>query len=164
MKVEWPVLALKGATRPNLALSCVDGSRVARTFFGVATKSGTVLCPACCRGVVEPLALMVSADRVPFCFTGSNALDIRRVFPIPGLTGSPSRLVADHVIRRIELPFRIDMKIWRTGVDNNSSDRKTSKALLSTRATSAPSSHQTGMGSSFRKPASMPGAPKRPTS
>ena len=27
--------------------SCVDGSRVARTIFGVATKSGTVLCPAC---------------------------------------------------------------------------------------------------------------------
>jgi hypothetical protein len=33
---------------------------------------------------LEPLALMVSADRVPFCLAGSIALDIRRVVPIPG--------------------------------------------------------------------------------
>ncbi len=37
---------------------------------------------------------MVSADRVPFCLTGclagSLALDVKRVVPIPGLTGVPS--------------------------------------------------------------------------
>ena len=34
---------------------------------------------------------MVSADEVPFCFAGFEALDIRRVVLVPGLTGSPSR-------------------------------------------------------------------------
>jgi hypothetical protein len=34
---------------------------------------------------------MVSADEVPFCFAGFDALDIRRVVLVPGLTGSPSR-------------------------------------------------------------------------
>jgi hypothetical protein len=33
---------------------------------------------------------MVSADEVPFCFAGYDALDIRRVVLAPGLTGSPS--------------------------------------------------------------------------
>ena len=33
------------------------------------------------------LALMESANRVPFCFPGYDALDIRRVVPVPGLTG-----------------------------------------------------------------------------
>src|SRR3954464_12245889 len=34
---------------------------------------------------------MVSADEVPFCFAGFDALDIRRVVLVPGLTGSPSQ-------------------------------------------------------------------------
>lgn len=33
------------------------------------------------------LALMESADRVPFCFSGYHAFDIRRVVPVPGLIG-----------------------------------------------------------------------------
>src|ERR1019366_7718357 len=33
---------------------------------------------------------MVSADEVPFCLAGCEALDIRRVVLFPGLTGSPS--------------------------------------------------------------------------
>ena len=38
----------------------------------------------------RPLALMVSADEVPFCFAGFDALDSSRVILVPGLTGSPS--------------------------------------------------------------------------
>ena len=37
---------------------------------------------------------MVSADWVPFCFADYCVLDIRRGVPIPGLTGSPSLLIA----------------------------------------------------------------------
>jgi len=33
---------------------------------------------------------MLSADEVPFCLAGFDALDIRRVVLIPGLTGAPS--------------------------------------------------------------------------
>jgi hypothetical protein len=33
------------------------------------------------------LALMGSANRVPFCFAGYDAFDMRRVVPVPGLTG-----------------------------------------------------------------------------
>jgi hypothetical protein len=36
---------------------------------------------------------MVSADKVPFCLSGCDALDIRRVVLIPGLTGSPSHRI-----------------------------------------------------------------------
>jgi len=43
----------------------------------LATGSDAVLCPACLRGV-EPLALMVCAGEVPFCFAGLRALDIGR--------------------------------------------------------------------------------------
>ncbi len=67
-------------------------------FDGAAAKSGTVLCPACRRGVVEPLALMVFADRVPICFADCFVLDIRRVVPIPGLTGSPSRRIVLAIV------------------------------------------------------------------
>jgi hypothetical protein len=56
---------------------------------GLACWSGAVLCPACSRGH-RPLALMVSADEVPFCFAGFEALDSRQVVLVPGLTGSPS--------------------------------------------------------------------------
>ena len=44
---------------------------------------------------------MVSVDRVPLSVAGYYAPDIRRVVPIPGLTGSPSGLVVltieDHL-------------------------------------------------------------------
>ena len=33
---------------------------------------------------------MVSVEWVPFCRADSYVLDIRRVVPVPGLTGSPS--------------------------------------------------------------------------
>jgi hypothetical protein len=36
---------------------------------------------------------MVSADKVPFWFSSFEALDIRRVVLIPGLTGSPSHRI-----------------------------------------------------------------------
>ena len=41
---------------------------------------------------------MVYADRVPICFAGSNTLDISRVVPIPGLTGSPSHLIVLAIV------------------------------------------------------------------
>jgi len=69
-------------------------------FDVVATESGTVLCPACRCGAVEPLALMVSVDRVAICFAGSNTLDIGRVVPIPGLTGLPSRRIVLAIVER----------------------------------------------------------------
>jgi hypothetical protein len=56
---------------------------------GLARWSGAVLCPACLRGH-EPLALMVSADEVPFCFAGLTPWTLRRVVLVPGPTGSPS--------------------------------------------------------------------------
>lgn len=56
---------------------------------GLACWSGAVLRPACSRGH-RPLALMVSANKVPFWFAGFDALDIRLVILIPGLTGAPS--------------------------------------------------------------------------
>ena len=37
-----------------------------------------------------PLALMVCTDKVPFCLSGCDALNIGRVVLIPSLTGSPS--------------------------------------------------------------------------
>jgi hypothetical protein len=33
------------------------------------------------------LALMESANWIPFCFAGYDAFDIRRVVPVSGLTG-----------------------------------------------------------------------------
>jgi hypothetical protein len=41
---------------------------------------------------------MVSVDWVPLCFAGCDALDIRRVFPIPGLTGLPSLLIVLAIV------------------------------------------------------------------
>jgi hypothetical protein len=40
-----------------------------------------------------PLALMVCTDKVPFCLSGCDALDICRVVLIPSLTGSPSHRI-----------------------------------------------------------------------
>ena len=36
------------------------------------------------------LALMKSANKVPFCCAGYDALDMSWVVPVPGLTGLPS--------------------------------------------------------------------------
>ena len=56
----------------------MDGSRIARGLLMLATGSDAVLCPACLRGR-GPLALMVCAGEVPFCYAGfKEALDIRR--------------------------------------------------------------------------------------
>ena len=41
-----------------------------------------------------PLALMESANKVPFCLSGYDALDIRWVVRVPGLTGLPSNRIA----------------------------------------------------------------------
>ena len=43
---------------------------------------------------VRLLALMESANKVPFCLSGYDALDIRWVVPVPGLTGLPSHRIA----------------------------------------------------------------------
>ena len=43
---------------------------------------------------VRLLALMESAIKVPFCFSGYDALDIQWVVPVPGLTGLPSHRIA----------------------------------------------------------------------
>jgi len=40
------------------------------------------------------LALMESANEVPFCYSGYDALDIKWVVPVPGLTGLPSHRIA----------------------------------------------------------------------
>jgi len=70
--------------------SCVDGSQFARVLFcfGVVVRYSLVsgLFARC----LFPLALMVSANKVLFRCTDNYVLDIYQVFPIPGLTGSPS--------------------------------------------------------------------------
>jgi hypothetical protein len=55
---------------------------------------------------LQPLALMVSADRVPFCFADCSVLDINRVFPTPGLTGLPSPLIVLAIVDRFGDPER----------------------------------------------------------
>ena len=42
------------------------------------------------RAALGPLAMMVSADEVPICFAGHDALDPPWVVLASGLTGSPS--------------------------------------------------------------------------
>jgi len=44
---------------------------------------------------------MVFVDRVPICFAGSYTLDIRRVVPIPGLTGLPSRRIVLTIVESL---------------------------------------------------------------
>ena len=82
------------------SMSCVDGSRVARILFRDDAVVGCSLVSGLLMRCLQPLALMDSADRVPFCFAGSCALDIKRVVPIPGLTGSPSLLIVLAMIDR----------------------------------------------------------------
>jgi hypothetical protein len=40
------------------------------------------------------LALMESANKIPFCCAGYDALDMSWVVPVPGLTGLPSHRIA----------------------------------------------------------------------
>ena len=72
------------------SMSCVDGSLFASVLFcfGIVVRYSLVsgLFARC----LLPLALMVSANKVLFRFTDNYVLDIYQVFPIPGLTGSPS--------------------------------------------------------------------------
>ncbi len=85
----------------SIPMSCVDGSRVARTFRRRSDQVRYSLVSGLLLRRLWPLALMVSVDRVPICFAGSNTLDICRVVPIPGLTGLPScRIVLAIVERR----------------------------------------------------------------
>jgi len=76
------------------ARSSVDGSRVARGKLTQWHWSGAVFCPACWCSQLRLLALMVSANKAPFCFSGYDALDIAWVVPVPGLTGLPSHRIA----------------------------------------------------------------------
>jgi hypothetical protein len=76
------------------AMSSVDGSRVARAKLTQWHWSGAVFCPACRCSRFRLLALMESANKVPFCCAGYGALDIGWVVPVPGLTGLPSHRIA----------------------------------------------------------------------
>jgi hypothetical protein len=75
-------------------MSSVDGSRVARAKLTQWHWSGAVFCPACWCSRLRLLALMESANKVPFSVAGYDALDIGRVIPVPGLTGLPSHRIA----------------------------------------------------------------------
>ena len=75
-------------------MSSVDGSRIARAKLTYWRWSGAVFCPACRCSRLRLLALMESANKVPFCFSGYDALDITWVVPVPGLTGLPSHRIA----------------------------------------------------------------------
>lgn len=75
-------------------MSSVDGSRVARGDLSVWRLVGcSLLSGLFVRSSIGPLAMMVSASRVPLCFAGFDALDIQRGVPAPGLTGAPSSLI-----------------------------------------------------------------------
>ena len=85
-----------------IIMSCVDGSLFARILFcfGVVVRYSLVsgLFARC----LLPLALMVSANKVLFRFADNYVLDINQVFPIPGLTGSPSH----HIVLTFSKPFQ----------------------------------------------------------
>lgn len=85
-----------------MVMSCVDGSLFARILFcfGVVVRYSLVsgLFARC----LLPLALMVSANKVLFRFADNYVLDINQVFPIPGLTGSPSH----HIVLTFSKPFQ----------------------------------------------------------
>ena len=76
-------------------MSSVDGSRVARVkltqmaLVGCSLLSGLLI-----HSQLRLLALMESANKVPFCFAGYDALDINWVVPAPGLTGLLSHRIA----------------------------------------------------------------------
>ena len=87
-------LATKRTSWPGLTMSSVDGSRVARDKLTQWHWSGAVFCPACRCSRLRLLALMESANKVPFCSSGYDALDIDWVVLAPGLTGLPSHRIA----------------------------------------------------------------------
>ena len=69
-------------------MSSVDGSRVVKCdlmFWRIGRVQSSVR-PVDAVGV-GLLALMESANRVPFCLSGYDAFDTRWVVPVPGLTG-----------------------------------------------------------------------------
>jgi hypothetical protein len=75
----------QNAASPRLRLLWMAPALQVR-FDDLARWPGAVFRPVC--AVSERLlALMESANRVPFCFAGYDAFDVRRVVPVPGLTG-----------------------------------------------------------------------------
>jgi len=48
---------------------------------------------------------MESANKIPFCFAGYDAFDMRWVVPVPGLTGLPSHRIAPLQSREADLLF-----------------------------------------------------------
>ena len=75
-------------------MSSVDGSRVARAKLTQVALVGCSLLSGLLMQSLRLLALMESANKVPFCSSGYDALDICRVVPVPGLTGLPSHRIA----------------------------------------------------------------------
>jgi hypothetical protein len=53
---------------PNGLMSCVDGSCDARAFRSFGERGQVQSCVRPVAEAILPLALMVSADLVPFCF------------------------------------------------------------------------------------------------
>jgi hypothetical protein len=60
---------------------------------------------------------MVSVEGVPICFAGSHTQDISRASPIPGLTGSPSRLIVLAIVERVRAFERSTLYMAASGVD-----------------------------------------------
>jgi len=71
-------------------MSCVDGSRIVRGNLPVWRLVGCRLVSGLSVRFLVTAGLMVFADKVPFYFSSRDALDIRRVVLILGLTGSAS--------------------------------------------------------------------------
>ena len=61
------------------------------------------------------LALMGSANKVPICFAGYDASDVRRVVPVSGLTGFAITSLRPHnlmePIGRLELLFWFNVSL-----------------------------------------------------
>jgi hypothetical protein len=87
--------AISGRTVSWRAVACLDGSRVASIDlrFGRVGRMQTCLRPF---GAADErlLALMGSANKVPYWNAGFDALATGWVVLIPGLTGSPSPRIA----------------------------------------------------------------------
>jgi hypothetical protein len=83
-------------------MSCVDGSLFARILFCFGMVVRYSLVSGLFARCLLPLALMVSANKVLFRYTDNYVLDIYQVFPIPGLTGSPSH----HIVLTFSKSFQ----------------------------------------------------------
>jgi hypothetical protein len=74
--------------KKTAAMSSVDGPRVVKCNLMIwrvgRVQSSVRPVDAVNKGL---LALMESANWVPFCLSGYDALDIEGVVPVPGLTG-----------------------------------------------------------------------------